>query len=107
MQGDAYPGQERAADFSTMMVGIFDDDIIEVPILHRSYHTARMIDPDHALHNARVTRIACTPSSPPAGRDFLLDEECGGVTVRDKGPYEKAPSALAHRRLVSFFRLQR
>jgi hypothetical protein len=49
MQGYAYPAWNEPPTFSTTMVGILDDDAIEVPILHRPYHTATMIDPGRAV----------------------------------------------------------
>jgi hypothetical protein len=49
MQGHAYPARNEPLIFSTMMVGMLDDDVIEVPILHRLYHTAMVIDSDRSV----------------------------------------------------------
>jgi hypothetical protein len=61
MQGHAYPARNEPLIFPTMVVGILDDDVIEVPILHRPYHTATVIDPDRAAaQRARHTHRVCT-----------------------------------------------
>jgi hypothetical protein len=72
MQGYAYPAWNEPPTFSTTMVGILDDDAIEVPILHRPYHTATMIDPGHAVYNAHGTRMARAPSISTSGPRFPL-----------------------------------
>jgi hypothetical protein len=61
MQGLAYPARNKPLIFSPMMVGMLDDDVIEVPILHRLYHTAMVIDSDLAIaQRASRTHRVCT-----------------------------------------------
>jgi hypothetical protein len=59
MQGHAYPARNKPLIFSPMMVGMLDDDVIEVPILHRLHHTAMVIDSDRAQRAFRTHRV-CT-----------------------------------------------
>jgi hypothetical protein len=60
MQGHAYPAMNEPQIFSTMRGGILDDDVIEVPILHRLYHTATVIDPGRSVaKSACHTHHAC------------------------------------------------
>ena len=71
MQEHAYPASNEPLIFSRIMVGILDDDVIEVQILYRLYHTGiliKVLDRDKVvqrpsrgsapLRSARVTRIA-------------------------------------------------
>jgi hypothetical protein len=43
MQEHAYPASNEPPIFSKIMVGILDDDVIEVRILYRLYHTGILI----------------------------------------------------------------
>jgi hypothetical protein len=43
MQEHAYPASNEPLIFSKIMVGILDDDVIEVRILYRLYHTGILI----------------------------------------------------------------
>ena len=72
MQEHAYPASNEPLIFSKIMVGILDDDVIEVRILYRLYHTGiliKVLDRDKVvqraaargsapLRSARATRIA-------------------------------------------------
>ena len=77
MQEHAYPASNEPLIFSKIMVGILDDDVIEVRILYRLYHTGiliKVLDRDKVvrraaargsapLRSARVTRIARAASA--------------------------------------------
>jgi hypothetical protein len=43
MQEHAYPASNEPLIFSKIMVGILDDDVIEVRILYRLYHAGILI----------------------------------------------------------------
>jgi hypothetical protein len=75
MQERAYPASNEPLIFSKIMVGILDDDVVEVQIPYRLYHTgilikvldldkvvqrAAAVDPAVPLRNASTTRIACS-----------------------------------------------
>jgi hypothetical protein len=61
MQGHAYPARNEPPIFSTMMVGMLDHEVVEVPILHRLCHTAMVIDSDRAAaQRACRTHRVCT-----------------------------------------------
>jgi hypothetical protein len=94
MQEHAYPAGHEPLIFSTMMVGITDDDAIEVQILHRLYHTAIPIDV-HDLDKValRVVVVEGSETSPPAAaRPSFTKQSIVGV---------EPDRAVARRRVTS------
>jgi hypothetical protein len=87
MQEHAYPASNEPLIFSKIMVGILDDDVIEVRILYRLYHTGILIKVldrgkvaparrgrgSAPLRSARVTRIARAAS---ASASRMLSAHC-------------------------------
>ena len=55
MQEHAYPASNEPLIFSRIMVGILDDDVIEVQILYRLYYTGILIK---VLDRDKVARRA-------------------------------------------------
>jgi hypothetical protein len=82
MQEHAYPASNEPLIFSRIMVGILDDDVIEVQILYRLYHAGipiKALDRDKVvqraaargsapLRSARATRIARAASASRVAR---------------------------------------
>ena len=74
MQEHAYPASNEPLIFSKTMVGILDDDVIEVRILYRLYHTGTLIK---VLDRGKVAQRVfdpgrCAAHVPHASRVPLL-----------------------------------
>jgi hypothetical protein len=72
MQEHAYPASNEPLIFSKIMVGILDDDVIEVRILYRLYHTGiliKVLDRDKIVQRAAaVDPRRCAARVPHASR---------------------------------------
>jgi hypothetical protein len=134
MQEHAYPASNEPLIFSRIMVGILDDDVIEVQILYRLYHAGipiKALDRDKVvqraaargsapLRSARATRIARAASASRVARGH-----CWAGRVRhpknvppitpsrrmgscfQQGGRSAIPCARATCQFVSFLKLQR
>jgi hypothetical protein len=92
MQEHAYPASNEPLIFSRIMVGILDDDVIEVQILYRLYHAGipiKALDRDKVAQTRRGPRIravaqcachthrACRIGEPCCSRPLLGPAACG------------------------------
>jgi hypothetical protein len=72
MQEHAYPASNQPLIFSRIMVGILDDDVIEVRILYRLHHTGipiKVLDVDKVVQRAAaVDPCRCVAHVPHASR---------------------------------------
>jgi len=126
MQEHAYPASNEPLILSRNMVGILDDDVIEVQILYRLYHTGILIkvldldkvvqraaafDPGrcaaHVPHASRVPlarrRAALFSAHRPAARGIRRTSSNHAITTYGRNVFSKAEdrpypalSRLAH-----------
>jgi hypothetical protein len=97
MQERAYPASNEPLIFSKIMVGILDDDVIEVRILYRLYHTGiliKVLDRDKVVQRAAAFDPRhCTARTPhasrvPRRRTALLSAHCwaGRMASEERPP---------------------
>jgi hypothetical protein len=91
MQEHAYPASNEPLIFSRIMVGILDDDVIEVQILYRLYHTGipiKVLDRDKVVRRAaafdprRCAERVPHASRVPRRRTALLSVHCWAGRAR-------------------------
>src|ERR1700681_4062991 len=101
MQGHAYPARNEPLIFSSVMDGMLDDDVIEVPILHRLCHAAaaqrtfrthRVCTDDHQQRAAMSSWIKNTAVSRSATRVRVRKPPCD-VWGRRRQTNHPAPRA--------------
>jgi hypothetical protein len=72
MQEHAYPASNEPLILSRIMVGILDDDVVEVQILYRLYHTGiliKVLDLDKVVQRAAAfDPRRCVAHAPHASR---------------------------------------